>query len=79
MSRKMKKTKYLTDKEPKEFKHLIQPLADERIKAMIELKKRLVVDVKVYKYGTEEYNKIQKRYDAVTKAIIFWRKLLEEE
>jgi hypothetical protein len=75
----MKKTKYLTDKEPEEFEHLMRPLAQERIRAMNILKQKLVNATTSKDYGTTGYKQVQKRYEDVVKAIHFWEKLLEEE
>jgi hypothetical protein len=75
----MKKTKYLTDKEPGEFSHLMQPLAEERIKAMEILKRKLVYQARAQEYDSKEYKETYKRYKAVVDAIKFWNKLLEEE
>jgi len=75
----IKKTKYLTDKEPEEFEHLMKPLAEERINAMNILKQKLVNATTSKDYGTIRYKQIQKRYEAVVKAIYFWEKLLREE
>jgi len=75
----MKKTKYLTDKEPSEFEHLMKPLAEERIKAMLNLKKKLITTGSDLEYGTDEYWENFNRYRAVTDGIVFWRRLLAEE
>ena len=73
------KTRYLTGKDPKSFKHLMDPLAKERLKAMKKLKAKLVKKVSSRDYGTKKYEKVYNRYKAVVKGIHFWEKMLEED
>lgn len=75
----MTKTEYLTGEKPEKYRHLLEPLAKQRIEDMTAMLKRLSkIGGEVHKKNTKGYKAIEKRYLEIEKGIIWWKDLLEE-